>query len=55
VVALSYPFRHDANADLVGVYEKKHEARGYPCAKWNIPVFVSMDELVKAGPEVVSM
>jgi diguanylate cyclase (GGDEF)-like protein/PAS domain S-box-containing protein len=52
--ALISLFRHDANADLVGVYEKKHEAPGVIlAAKWNIPVFVSMDELVKAGPEVV--
>jgi diguanylate cyclase (GGDEF)-like protein/PAS domain S-box-containing protein len=52
--ALISLLRSDANTDLVGVYEKKHEAPGVIlAAKWNIPVFAAIDELVKAGPEVV--
>ncbi len=52
--ALISLLRTDANTVLAGVYEQKHEAPGVVLArKWDIPVFVRLEELVAAAPELV--
>lgn len=52
--ALISLLRGDPNTHLVGVYEKKQEAPGAVLArKWDIPVFVEMQGLVSARPEIV--
>ncbi|MBI5849322.1 MAG: diguanylate cyclase [Nitrospirae bacterium] len=52
--ALISLLRADMNSQLVGVFEKKAESPGIVLArKWGIPVFLQLEDLVKANPELV--
>lgn len=52
--ALISLLRADANTELVGVFEKKAESPGIVLArKWGIPIFLQLEDLVKANPELV--
>lgn len=52
--ALISLLRGDANADLIGIYERNPDSPGAILArKWNLPVFSDVQSLCSAGPEMV--
>ncbi|HMK49226.1 MAG TPA: response regulator [Thermodesulfovibrionales bacterium] len=52
--ALISLLRGDANADLIGIYERNPDSPGAILArKWNLPVFSDVKSLCSAGPEMV--